>query len=229
MLFAANAICAAIKEGCELYKQVKTTVVEVVDTANEVKEIATEVHGFVGAIVNWFKPKPVVAAVKPKKAKTKFKEVSEHDIIDDIAKNLVQFFKIQEQLIAILHEDELRTQTVYDPNQNLMESALNRVLMLERLAQIEEAIRYAMTYQAPSELGALYSKVFDMKATIQAEQELARQKLEAEARYKRWQQNQQKGKWRMRLAVLLVTLFLIGYLHLWLQIIHRQTKMMPLT
>lgn len=180
--------------------------------------------GFVGAIVNWFKPKPVNAVVKPKKAKPKFKEVSEHDIIDDIAKNLVEFFKIQEQLIAILREDELRTQTVYDPSQNLMESALNRVLMLERLAQIEEAIRYAMTYQAPSELGALYSKVFDMKATIQQEQDEARQKLEAEARVKKWQQNQEKGKWRLRLAVLLITLFLIGYLHLWLQIIHRQTK-----
>lgn len=229
MLFAANAICAAIKEGCELYKQVKTAVVEVVDTANEVKEIADEVGGFVGAIVKWFKPAPVAAIVKPKKAKPKFREVTEHDIIDDIAKNLIQFFKIQEQLIAILREDELRTQTVYDPSQNLMEAALNRVLMLERLAQIEETIRFAMTYQAPRELGALYSKVFDMKATIQKEQDKARQKLEAEARIKSWQQNQEKGKWRMRLAVLLVTLFLIGYLHLWLQIIHRQAKTIPFT
>jgi len=65
----ANGCVAAIRKGCELYKEVKGTVASAQKAAKEVQAIAEEVGGFFG----FFKKKKPqaaapVAALKPKKA-----------------------------------------------------------------------------------------------------------------------------------------------------------------
>ena len=226
-MFAANACVAAIKEGCELYKQVKEQVVEVIDTANEVKEIAQEAHGFIGAFIQWLAPKPIEAVKVIPKAKKKRKEINEQDVYNEIAKNLVNFYNHQQALIVRLNELEHLSQTVYDPNANNMELALNRVIWRKQIEQMEVTLRETMTYFVPKELEALWSDTQEMIGRIKEEQEYARQKELAEKRYKLWQRNQQKGKWHLRAIVLLATLFLIGYLHLLAQILSKQAKTTP--
>jgi hypothetical protein len=228
LLFAANAICGAIKEGCELYKQVKEQVVEVIDTANEVKEIAGEVSGFLGLIIKWFKPsKPAPKATPAPKAKRKLKEVTELEVYDKIASDLVQFFNIQQELIAILQEAEHQSQTVYDPEANSMDMALKRVIWRKQIEEMEVTIRELMVYHSPKELGALWTDTQEMREKIREEQEQARQKQLAEQRYKVWQQNQQKGKRELRLAVAVATLSLLGYLHLWWQLLKHASRTIP--
>ena len=61
----ANGCVAAIRKGCELYKDVKGTISAAQKTAKEVTAIAEEVGGFFGFFKK--KPKPVEAP-KPKKA-----------------------------------------------------------------------------------------------------------------------------------------------------------------
>jgi hypothetical protein len=222
---------AAIKEGCELYKQVKESFVEVKQTFDEVKGITEEVGGFLGPIIAFFKPKPAPAKVQaqkaPAKKKEKFVSVDETQVMADVVKQLTEFFKLQEQLAAHIRAEEERSQNVYDPDANLMESALNRVMAMDQMAALEVTIRETMVYQSPPEMGALYSKVFEMRDVIQEEQEKARLAEEARERYKLWRQHQRKGKLQLRIAVLLAALFLVGYLHLWLQVLNQKTTTTP--
>lgn len=145
----------------------------------------------------------------------------------DVVKQLTEFFRLQEKLAAHIREEEERSQNVYDPDANLMESALNRVMAMDQMAALEVTIRETMVYQSPPEMGALYSKVFEMRDVIQEEQEKARLAEEARERYKRWRQHQRKGKLQLRIAVLLAALFLVGYLHLWLQVLNQKTTTTP--
>jgi hypothetical protein len=88
-------------------------------------------------------------------------------------------------------------------------------------------IRETMVYQSPPEMGALYSEVFKMKDVISEEQEKARLKQEATKRQEAWRQHQRKGRLQVRIVVLLAALFLVGYLHLWLQILRIKSTTTP--
>ena len=226
ILFAANACVAAIKEGCELYKQAKVSFMEVKATVDEAVGIAKEVHGFWGKLSKMFGGEPKPAAPKPvAKKKEKFVAVDETKVMADVVKQLTEFFKLQEQLAAHIREEEEKSQNVYDPNANLMEAALNRVMALDQMAALEVTIRETMVYQSPPEMGALYSKVFEMRDVIQEEQEAARLKEEAKERYKQWQRQEEKRNFQAMSAYLAATLILIAYLWMWFLFIAKRGKM----
>ncbi len=123
LLAMANGCVAAIRKGCELYKSAKGTIAEAQKTVKEVTAIAEEVGGFFGFFKKKKKPtdKPVEAP-KPKKAEPEIWD--ENKVVADLAANLGQFFKIQQQLADHIREEEEKSKNVYDPNQNIMESAL---------------------------------------------------------------------------------------------------------
>lgn len=227
----AAGLVKQIQAGCELYKQAKESFVEIKATADEVIAIGKEVHGFWGQLLAFFgsKPKPKPQAAKPvaKNKKSAYVAVDETQVKVDIVKNLTEFFKLQEQLAAHIREEEEKSQTVYDPDQNLMEAALKRVMAAQQMAELEVQIRETMVYQSPPEMGALYSEVFKMREVIQEEQEQARLKQEARKRLMQWQQNQKQGRLQVRIAVFLAAIFLVGYLHLWLAILRLKTTTTP--
>ncbi len=227
ILFAANACVAAIKEGCELYKQAKVSFMEVKATVDEAVGIAKEVHGFWGKLAKMFggTPAPAPAAPKPvAKKKEKYVAVDETQVMANVVSQLTEFFKLQEQLAAHIREEEEKSQNVYDPNANLMEAALKRVMAQDQMAALEVTIRETMVYQSPPEMGALYSKVFEMRDVIQEEQEKARLKEEAQERYKQWQRREAKRDLQQKSAYLVVTFIFLLYLWLWLLFISRLGK-----
>jgi len=182
----ANGCVAAIRKGCELYKDVKGTISAAQKTAKEVTAIAEEVGGFFGFFKK--KPKPTaipVAAPKPKKAESEVWD--EGKVIADLAANLGQFFKIQQQLADHIREEEEKSKNVYDPNQNIMESALNRELAKTQFEKLSKEIREIMVYQSPKELGNLYTRVNQMRVQIIEEQEQARLAQEKRIREAEWQ------------------------------------------
>jgi hypothetical protein len=228
ILFAANACVAAIKEGCDLYKQAKVSFMEVKATVDEAVGIAKEVHGFWGKLSKLFgaEPKPTAAATKPvaQKKKEKFVAVDETKVMADVVKQLTEFFKLQEQLAAHIREEEEKSRNVYDPDANLMEAALKRVMAMDQMAALEVTIRETMVYQSPPEMGALYSKVFEMRDVIKEEQENARLREEAKERYKAWQRAEEKRDFRAKSAYLVVTMFLLLYLWMLLLYVNRLGK-----
>ena len=163
-------------------------------------------------------PKPVA------KKKEKYVAVDESKVMADVVSQLTEFFKLQEQLATHIRQEEEKSQTVYDPNANLMEAALKRVMAQDQMAALEVTIRETMVYQSPPEMGALYSKVFEMRSVIQEEQEKARLKEEAQERYKLWQRQEAKRNFRAKSAYLVVTFMFLLFLWLGLLFISRLGK-----
>ena len=182
----ANGCVAAIRKGCELYKEVKGTVAEAKKTVKEVQAIAEEVSGFFG----WFKkkkPSPTTPTIAPKPKKAEAQVWDEHAVVADLAANLGQFFKVQQQLADHIREEEEKSKTIYDPSQNIMESALNRELAKTQFEKLAKEIREIMVYQSPPELGNLYTRVNTMRVQIIEEQEQARLAQEQKQREVEWQ------------------------------------------
>ena len=191
--------------------------------------IAVEVQGVFGFIKKLFRDESRTGAPtqrKPAKAKSVAKKayLDETKVMADVVKQLTEFFKLQEQLAALIREEEEKSQNVYDPNANLMEAALKRVMAQDQMAALEVTIRETMVYQSPPEMGALYSKVFEMRDVIQEEQDKARLKEEAQERYKQWQRREAKRDLQQKSAYLVVTFIFLLYLWLWLLFISRLGK-----
>ena len=198
---------------------------EVKATVDEAVGIAKEVHGFWSKLAKMFGGDPTPTAPKPvAKKKEKYVAVDESKVMADVVSQLTEFFKLQEQLAAHIREEEEKSQNVYDPDANLMEAALKRVMAQDQMAALEVTIRETMVYQSPPEMGALYSKVFDMRDVIKKEQEKARLKQEAQARYKAWQRREEKRNLQANLAYLLATFIFLLYLWLLLLFINRMEK-----
>jgi hypothetical protein len=142
----------------------------------------------------------------------------------DIVKNLTEFFKLQEQLAAHIREEEEKSRTVYDPDQNHMEAALKRVMAQQEMDRLVVQIRETMVYQSPPEMGALYSSVFDMKELIDEEQEQARLKQEAKKRQEVWLRKEEERNFQLKLAYLAATTIFLLYLWLWLLLVSRWGK-----
>jgi hypothetical protein len=213
LLFAANACVAAIKEGCELYKQAKSSFMEVKSTVEEAIGVANEVKGFWAKL---FGSKPATQQpVQQTRKKEKYVAVNETQVMIDVVAQLTEFFKLQEKLAAHIREEEEKSKNIYDPDSNLMEAALKRVMAMDQMAELEKTIRETMVYQSPPEMGAIYSKTFEMRDIIKEEQENARLKEEAKERYKAWQRQEAKRDFHAKSAYLAATLILLLYLWMW--------------
>ena len=219
----AAGLVKQIQAGCDLYREAKTQFIEIKKTTDEVVAIGKEAKGFIAKLVQFFAGKPKPATPQPvAKKKAKLVAVDEEQILNEVVDQLVQFFHLQEQLAAHIRESEERSRNVYDPNANLMEEALKRVRAQDQMQKLVEDIRMAMTWNAPKELGALYSKVFEMREIVGAEQEAARLSLEAKNERKRWQRQQREASQRLKVGVSVVTLILIVYLWLLLLMLNNQ-------
>ena len=212
----AAGLVKQIQAGCDLYKQAKESFVEVKKTADDVTKIYKEVTGFWGNLRKLFgsKPKPQVAKPVAKKKET-FVAVDETQVKVDIVKNLTEFFRLQEQLAAHIREEEDKSLTVYDPDQNHMEAALKRVMAQQEMDRLVVQIRECMVYQSPPEMGALYSEVFSMKDKIEEEQTQARLRQEAIKRQETWLRKEEERNLQAKLAAVVATFIFLLYLWMW--------------
>jgi hypothetical protein len=214
----AAGLVKQIQQGCELYKQAKEQFVQVKRTADEVVAIGKELNGFWNQLRKFFagSSKPQVAKPAAQSKKSDYVAVDETQVKVGIVQNLTEFFKLQEQLATHIREEEEKSRTVYDPDQNHLEAALKRVMAQQEMDRLVIQIRECMVYQSPPEMGALYSSVFEMSEVIQEEQTQARLAQEAKERVRKWQREESKRNFQAKQAYLLGTLVLIVYLWMWL-------------
>ena len=195
---------------------------EVKKTVDEVVSDVKAVRGFWAKL---FGTDSEPAAPKPAtKKKEAYVAVDETQVMADIVGQLSQFFKLQEQLATHIREEEEKSRNVYDPSANLMEAALHRIMAQQQMEELNVAIREAMVYQSPPEMGALYSKVFDMREVIGQEQEQARLKEETQQRYKQWQRREAKRNFQAKSAYLIGTTIFLLYLWFLLLLVNRWGK-----
>jgi len=213
---AARACVSAVTEGVALYKQAKESFMEVKSAVDEVVGVANEVRGFWAKLFG-AKEKPVAQAVRKKE---KYVAVDEAVVMSNIVTQLSTFFRLQDQLAAHLREEEEKSKTVYDPDANLMEAALHRIMAQDQMAALEVEIREAMVYGAPKEMGALYSRTFQMRDIIKAEQDKARKKRDDES----WQRKEKERLLNERQAYLLATFLFLLYMWILLGLLSRIGK-----
>jgi len=198
---------------------------EVKATVDEAIGVGKEIYGFWGKLAKLFGGAPKPAPTKPvAKKKDKYVAVDETQVMVGVVKNLTEFFRIQEQLAAHIREEEDKSKNVYEPDQNQMEAALKRVMAQDQMAALEVTIRETMVYQSPPEMGALYSKVFEMRDVIASEQESARLKQEAKNRREAWQHREEERNLQAKLAAVVATFTFLLYLWLWLLFVSQWGK-----
>jgi len=193
--------------------EVKKTVDEIVSDAKQVRSFWQKLFAA--------DPEPTKPVAKKKE---KFVAVDETQVMADIVGQLTKLFKLEEQLATHIREEEEKSKNVYDPAANLMESALQRVMAQQQMAALIVTVRETMVYQSPPEMGALYSKVFEMREIIGQEQEQARLKQEAQQRYKLWQRREKQRSFQAKSAYLIATTIFLLYLWAWLLLLNRWEK-----
>lgn len=188
-----------LHEGRMELEGAKKTVEQVIGDVKAIKGIFEWFLGlfkFTKPDVTYTEPiKPVAKA--PAKAVAKQKQSYEElelKLINDVGKQLGEFFDIQQQLQNYYAELEELSKTNYDPTQNTSKKAIERSLVELQLEKLEEQIREQMTVYAPPELKAIYSRFLKMYAKIEQEQEWARGEQIKKARLARWKQEQEDIK-----------------------------------
>ena len=184
--------------------EVKSTVDEAVGAVNEIKSFWQKLFG----------TKTTKPVAQEKRKQEAYVALDETKVMTDIVSQLTTFFRLQDQLAAVLRDEELKSKTVYDPDANLMEAALNRIIAQDQMAALEVEIRECMVYRSPKEMGALYSRTFETRDIIMEEQEQARLREEAKERVRQWQRAEEKRDFRAKSAYLVATAILITYLWL---------------
>ena len=195
--------------------EVKKTVNEIVSDAKQVRSFWQKLFGT--------DPEPATPQPVAKKKET-YIAVDETQVMADIVSQLTKLFRLEEQLATHIREAEEKSRNVYDPDANLMEAALQRVLAQQQMAELIVTVRETMVYQSPPEMGALYSKVFEMRDVIATEQEAARLAQEAKKRQDAWQHRQEERNLQAKLAAVVGTSIFLLYLWLWLLFVSQWGK-----
>ena len=180
-LFAmANAAVAAVKKGCQLYKDIKGAAGDVKGVLKDLDEQFHEAH----------KDKSPTPEQK-KQLIQKKNEIIElnkkggetDDIYAEIGERLGEFFDAFHKCKTVLEEEEKHAKThIYQGDASLGKRALQRVLMKKKLEQMSVDLRELVVYQSPPELGALWSDVNKMMEELGAQERILiakRMKIEA--------------------------------------------------
>ena len=136
----ANTAVAAVKKGCQLYKDVKSV-------AGDVKGILDDLH-------NQFAGKKLTKeqAVQYEAEKKRVKEIGKtdpNDVLGQLADHLGKFFDAVDQVERLFYEEERKAKEVYKGDESESRRALQRVLIRSRLEALQVELRETMIYQTP--------------------------------------------------------------------------------
>ena len=198
LLALANGAVAAVKKGCQLYKDIKSA-------AGDVKGVLDDLDK------QFSKQHEGKAPTKEQKQQfeQKKKEIKENlskdpnDIMSTIGDQLGTFFDAMDKIEELFYEEEKKAKEVYTGDVSLSRRALQRVLIRSRLEQMEVELREQMIYHVPADLKDLWTRFQEMRGQIIEEQKVARKVKEKEDAIK-------AAKRRKRMETLSMEISLIG-------------------
>ena len=214
LLAMANGAVAAVKKGCQLYKDIKSAAG---DVSSVLKDIDKQ---FAGRKVS------KEQAVKIAEKKAEFKEAATtdpNDVISRIGNQLGDFFDAFDKIEQLFYEEEKQATQVYQGEESVSKRALQRVLIRSRLQMMETEMREIMIYQSPPELKDLWSRFEVMRAQIGNEQKRAWEKLRIERQQEAAEQKKERefywgiGAWLVSVTIVILYAMLL----LWAIVRHR--------
>ena len=215
LLAIANGAVAAVKKGCQLYKDIKSA-------AGDVSAVLKDIDKqFAGKKVS------KEQAVKIAEKKAEFKEAATtdpNDVISRIGNQLGDFFDAFDKIEQLFYEEEKQAHQVYEGEESVSKRALQRVLIRSRLQLMETEMREIMIYQSPPELKDLWSRFEVMRAQIGQEQKRAWERLRIERQQEFAEQKKERefywsiGAWLVSVVMVWVYVMLL----LWAIVLHRE-------
>ena len=138
------------------------------------------------------------------------------DVFTDIGNQLGALLDAQDQLGQALLAEELAINTVYKGSESIGRRALRKIIIEARVDSMMAELRETMVYQAPKELGALWSKYEKTVEVINKKQQAARIEELRIAQVAASKRRRMIRKFRENVtwfgAVLFVTIWLISVL-----------------
>ena len=199
-----------------MFREGQAVVKDIVKTANEAKAIGNEVKGVFGWIASLFSPSKVEVKqeVQPKKKKKQAEEFNAPALYAEIGKQITAFFKAYNALKEHIAEEVEKSKTVYDPTGDQTEKAVQRVLALSQMEEMQIELREYMIYHTPPELKDLYTRVNKMIGTIANEQAIAKQVMFRKRREIEAEQREAADRLWFRtastVAVIIVAIYFAG-------------------
>jgi hypothetical protein len=142
------------------------------------------------------------------------------DVVADLSGHLGNFFKAHESLEKHVHEEELKVKKSRDPELSVNQEAFNRVMAVKEMNRLETELRETLVYQAPKELGAIWSEFEAMRDRVKAERaEVQRQEL-LKQQVAQWRRANIKRKIAEQMTLILAVAFIIFWF-LWVMILIR--------
>jgi hypothetical protein len=210
LLAAANAAVAAVKKGCELYKEIK-------GAAGEVKEVLDDLKDQYNKIVD---PTPVQKQQYHAEVQ-RVQEIAKadpNDVYTNIGDQLGVLMDSYDALSKALLAEQVAGSKVYKGEESIGRRALRRIIITTRLDAMLVEIRETMVYRAPPELGSLWSKFEEMWQTIVKEQEAAHAEELRLIQMARWRRRKRiaeiKAKAAWVSAVVFVVIWAVGLMWL---------------
>jgi len=214
LLALANGAVAAIKKGCQLYKDIKSAAGDVKGVIQDMeKQFAKQTEG-----------KPPTKEQK-QQFEQKKKEVKENlskdpnDIMSIIGDQLGTFFDAMDKIEELFYEEERKSKEVYTGDVSLSRRALQRVLIRSRLEQMEVELREQMIYHVPAELKDLWTRFQQMRVQIIEEQKIARKVKEKEDAIKAAKRAKRMETLSLEISLIIgiiVLLIIMGLLFTWI-------------
>lgn len=208
LLAAANAAVAAVKKGCQLYKDIK-------GAAGEVKGVLDDLKSQFGKIQN-----PTNAQkVQYNEEVVRVQEIAKADpnnVFLQIGNDLGALMDAYDEIGQAFLTQEAEAAKVYTGKDSVGKRALTRVIIRSRLDAMFTELRETMVYRAPPELGDLWGKYEKMWKQIVIEQdeahkrETAKMQIEAAQRRRLARKRKEEAVWVG--AILFVVAWYVGVL-----------------
>jgi hypothetical protein len=201
LLAAANAAVAAVKKGCELYKEIK-------GVAGEAKDVLADLKSQYDKIVD---PTPTQKQQYREEVQ-RVQEVAKADPNDtytEIGEQLGKLMDSYDALSKALLAEQVTGKKVYKGEESIGRRALRRIIITTRLDAMLVEIRETMVYRAPPELGSLWGKFEEMWQTIVAEQEAAHAEELKLIQMARWRRRRKIAELRAKATWISAVVFIV--------------------
>lgn len=212
LLAAVNAAVAAVKKGCQLYKDIKSA-------SGDVSEVLKDLREQYHRIVD-----PTPAQKMQYNAEVqRVQEIAKtdpNDVYTEIGNQLGILMDAYDALSKALLQEELSGKKVYKGKESIGRRALRRIIITARLDAMLVEIRETMVYRSPQELSGLWGKFETMWERIVAEQEVANAEELRQSQIAKWRRASIKRKIAKQMTSIVAVLFIITWF-IWVMILIR--------
>jgi hypothetical protein len=199
---------AAVKKGCQLYKDIK-------GAAGEVKDVLDDLKSQFGKIKNPTNAQKIQYNEEVQRVQ-EIGRADPNDVFIQIGTDLGALMDEYDKIGKVFIQQEAEAQQVYTGTESIGKRALMRVIVRSRLDAMLAELRETMVYKAPPELGALWTKYEAMWKQIVIEQDQAHKretaKMQIEAARQRRLRRKRKEEAVWVGAILFVVAWYVGVL-----------------